>query len=499
MTTPIYYVNDVPHIGHAYTTIAADILARFHRQSGDNVFFLTGTDEHGNPAAQAAARRRLSPQQHVDEMVVKFKSLAEQVEATNDFFIRTTDSEHCARVQEFIQHLHDKGDIYLKSYKGLYCSSCEAFYTESDLVDGKCPDHGTEPELVEEENYFFRLSGYQQEILDHYDSHPDFIMPRSRFNEARSFVAGGLEDISISRASLKWGVPIPWDESQVVYVWVDALLNYITALQYATGEDLLTRFWPADYHLMAKDILKFHAVIWPAMLMAAGMELPRHLFIHGYLLMGGEKMSKTRGNVLDPFQVMEKYGVDAFRFYCFREVNFGQDGVVSMEGFENRYNSELANDLGNLLSRTVAMVGKFNGGVVPDEPGESGEIEAAAARLGSDYSQAMSVVDLTGALEHIWVFVRRLNKYVEDSAPWKLARDPEKKAELEAVLYRLVEGLRILAIHLHPFLPKTTLRMLAQLGLEPGFPELVSSRAGWGMMPAGSEVSPGEPLFPKLD
>ncbi|GBE57764.1 methionine--tRNA ligase [bacterium BMS3Abin01] len=500
VTTPIYYVNDVPHIGHAYTTIAADILARYHRQRGDDVFFLTGTDEHGNPAAQAAARRGLSPQQHVDEMVVKFKALAEQVNATNDFFIRTTDSEHCAKVQAFIQNLYEQGDIYRKSYRGLYCSSCEAFYAEKDLVAGKCPDHGTEPQMVEEENYFFRLSRYRERILDHLERHPDFIMPESRFNEARSFITRGLEDISISRASLQWGVPIPWDESQVVYVWVDALLNYITALQYAREEDLLERFWPVDYHLMGKDILKFHAVIWPAMLFAAGMELPRHLFIHGYLLMGGEKMSKTRGNVLDPFQVMDKYGVDPFRFYCFREVIFGQDGVVSLEGFENRYNSELANDLGNLLSRTLAMIHKYRGGVLPDPPPDSGgELSAAATVLAEQLAASMSRVDLSGSLELIWRFVRSLNKYVEDMAPWKLAKDQERSLDLDAALYNLAEGLRLCAIFLHPYMPDTTLEMLRQLGITPGSSELQLQRAEWGRRSGGASVQPGKPLFPRLD
>ena len=306
VTTPIYYVNDVPHIGHAYTTIAADVLARHHRQLGEEVFFLTGTDEHGNPAARAAQKRGLTPLEHANEMVVKFQDLVKRVNATNDFFIRTTDPEHCEAVQKFIQQLYDKGDIYLKSYSGLYCSSCEAFYSEKDLLDSKCPDHGTTPELVEEENYFFRLSKYQQALLDFYADHPDFVKPATRFNEARSFIAQGLEDISISRATLEWGIPIPWDPKQVVYVWVDALLNYITALQYAQKENLVPKFWPADYHLMAKDILKFHAVIWPALLMASGYDLPRHLFIHGYLLMGGQKMSKTRGNVLDPFEIMDK-------------------------------------------------------------------------------------------------------------------------------------------------------------------------------------------------
>ena len=499
VTTPIYYVNDVPHIGHAYTTIAADVLARHHRQLGEEVFFLTGTDEHGNPAARAARKRGLTPMQHANEMVVKFKELAQRVNATNDFFIRTTDEEHCAAVQKFIQQLYDKGDIYLKSYSGLYCSSCEAFYSEKELVDGKCPDHGTVPERIEEENYFFRLSSYQKKLLEYYDSHRDFVRPATRFNEARSFIEQGLEDISISRATLEWGIPVPWDQSQVIYVWVDALLNYITALQYSKkDENLVPRFWPANYHLMAKDILKFHAVIWPALLMASGYELPRHLFVHGYLLLGGQKMSKTRGNVLDPFDVIDKYGVDAFRFYCFREVNFGQDGVISLEGFESRYNSELANELGNLVSRTVAMIGKYNQSLVPEPVAGAADFSTEVQQLGIDTGRALSDVELTACLERIWQFVRSLNKYIEDSAPWKLAKEDEKREILHNVLYNLVEGLRITAILLHPFMPGATAEILRRLGQPNGFEEFSLEKAEWGRAQTGTRVESAGPLFPKL-
>ena len=517
ITTPIYYVNDVPHIGHAYTTTAADVAARFHRQLGDDVFFLTGTDEHGTKVEQAAAARGLTPKQHVDEVVVKFKEVAAKVGASNDFFIRTTDPQHERYVQDFVARCYDAGDIYKSSYSGLYCPACEAYYIEENLVDGLCPDHGTAPIHMNEENYFFRLSAFQERLAAHYRSHPDFVRPKHRYNEALSFIEQGLDDISISRATLKWGITVPWDESQVIYVWVDALINYLSALTYASSQDLSARFWPASYHLMAQDILKFHGIIWPALLMSAGYELPEHLFIHGYLKLGGEKMSKTRGNVMDPFPLIEEYGPDPFRFYCLREVSFGQDGMVSEEGFKARYNSELANELGNLLSRTTSMIGKYRGGTVPAPPpvpGAGGStLSGEAASTCAAVRAQLEELDLSAALETIWGFVRRLNRYVEEQAPWKLAKEAAAEgaagakaaAALDATLWELAEGLRLLSVLLFSFIPQTALAIRERLGLsgDPATPATPSwSEARWDL-PGGvmgrHVVTAGPPLFPRIE
>ena len=530
ITTPIYYVNDVPHIGHAYTTSVADVAARFHRQLGDDVFFLTGTDEHGTKVEQAAAARGLTPKQHVDEVVLKFKDVARKVGASNDFFIRTTDPEHERFVQQFVQRSYDAGDIYRSSYSGLYCPACEAYYTEENLVNGLCPDHGTPPVHMEEDNYFFRLSAFQDRLAAFYKSRPDFVRPRHRYNEALSFIEQGLDDISISRATLKWGIGVPWDDSQVIYVWVDALINYLSALHYAPGDDLVARFWPASYHMMAQDILKFHGIIWPALLMSAGYELPEHLFIHGYLKLGGEKMSKTRGNVMDPFPLIETYGADPFRFYCLREVSFGQDGMVSEEGFKARYNTELANDLGNLVSRSISMIGKYRAGAVPAPPLSSGAPEGApqgmpagaasplaaeGAATAARTREQLEEMDLSGALETVWVFVRRLNRYVEERAPWKLAKEAgaegaagtEAAAMLDSTLWDLAEGLRLLSVLLHPFIPQTAALIRERLGFAPAaataagapLPDPSWDDALWGLLPAGLTVVSGAPLFPRIE
>ena len=501
ITTPIYYVNADPHLGHAYTTIAADILARYHRQLGDDVFFLTGTDEHGNKVAQAAEERGLTPREHVDTLAPKFREMTLRVNADNDFFIRTTDPQHEAYVQRFVEKLRVAGDIEKRSYGGLYCTACEAFYYERDLVAGKCPIHGTEPVWLEEENYYFLLSRYQDRLREYYLEHPGWVRPKSRYNEALSFIEGGLDDISISRKSITWGIPVPWDPEQVVYVWVDALINYVSALTYARpGDDLVERFWPADVHLLAKDILKFHAVIWPALLMSAGYELPVGELIHGYLLVGGEKMSKTRGNVLDPFAVIEEYGADPLRFYLMREVTLGQDGDVSREGLRARYNSELANELGNLVSRSVSMIAKYREGAIPGAPAD--EVVQAVAAEGEAMVQAASAryeaAEVTAALEAIWEYVRRLNRLVEEEAPWKLAKDEAQAARLDAVLHGLAAGLRLVALAVHPVVPGTSEEILRRLGQAHGTADLRLDKAAWaGLAPA--TVAAGPPLFPRLE
>jgi methionyl-tRNA synthetase len=500
ITTPIYYVNAEPHLGHAYTTIAADILARHHRRLGDDVFFLTGTDEHGNKVAQAAEERGLTPRQHVDGLAPKFREMTGSVNASNDFFIRTTDPEHEAYVQRFVERLRAAGDIEKRTYGGLYCTACEGFYYERDLVDRKCPVHGTEPVWLEEENYFFLLSRYQERLRQHYLEHPDWVRPRSRYNEALSFIEGGLDDISISRKSITWGIPVPWDPEQVIYVWVDALINYVSALTYARpGHDLERRYWPADVHLLAKDILKFHAVIWPALLWSAGYEAPRFEFIHGYLLMGGEKMSKTRGNVLDPFAVIEQRGVDPLRFYLFREVTFGQDGVISLEGFEQRYNNELANELGNLVSRVVSMIARYRGGRLPPATSVDGgalarEGEAMVAAASSQFS----AVEITGALETAWEFVRRLNRYVEEEAPWKLAKDEAQAGRLDGVLHGLAAGLRLVALALHPVIPDTAIEILRRLGQPHEPADLLLAEARFDRLVAADVVT-APSLFPRIE
>jgi methionyl-tRNA synthetase len=493
VTTPIYYVNAAPHLGHAYTTIAADVMARHHRQRGEDVFFLTGTDEHGEPVADAAHALGIEPQELADRNAERFKALAPQIDATNDFFIRTTDPQHEAKVQEVLSRVKENGFVYEGTYEGWYCPRCADFKADNEIDEGKlCPIHHIVLTREQEDNYFFRLSSFQAQLEALYAEREDFIAPRVRYNEALSFIRSGLRDVPLTRHKLTWGVQVPWDHEHVFYVWFDALLNYYSALSYADPkEDLTERFWPASYHLIAKDILRFHAVYWPALLMAAELELPEHIFVHGYLLMEGEKMSKSLGNVLDPFEVIERFGADALRFYLLRDVPFGADGSVSTASFELRYETELANELGNLASRTIAMVLRYRDGNVP-----SGDIDPVLAEdfagLTGRVCERVDRAELTAALDEIWQRVRRLNRYVEEQAPWQLAKDDARAADLDRVLRSLAEGLRSVTVLLWPYLPASAERLLAALGA----PELSLAGAELG---AGQieTVAALDAMFPK--
>jgi methionyl-tRNA synthetase len=494
LTTPIYYVNATPHIGHAYTTIVADILARHHRQRGDETYFLTGTDEHGTNIPRIAREAGLDVQEFVDRNAAAFEEMTRRINASNDFFIRTTDPRHEAAVQEFVQRIHDAGHIYEGVYAGLYCPRCEAFYTEAELLDGKCPVHGIVPEYVEEKNWFFRLSAFQDRLLELYDANREFVLPGFRYNEARSFIQQGLDDISVSRASESWGVRVPWDPSQTVYVWVDALINYWSALAFARDEqDLREELWPAVRHLLGKDILKFHCVIWPALLLAAGLEVPRQLFVHGYLLFDERKMSKSEGNVIDPLELIDVYGADPVRFYVVREVQFGQDGSVSIDGVHERYERELGNDLGNLLSRTTAMIARYRDGRLLVAPAAT---DGGIASLGEDVAGLLDAFDVTTALERIWKEIRSLNALVEERKPWDLAKDDSRAGELDATLYELADGLRAVAIALFSYLPETAPRILEALG-QPD--DLAWEMVAPGLTVSADGIEPAAPLFPRVD
>jgi len=493
VTTPIYYVNAAPHLGHAYTTIAADVMARHHRQRGQDVFFLTGTDEHGEPVKLAAEREGVSPEELAERNFVRFRDLAPRLGATNDFFIRTSHDEHKAKVQEVLTRVKDNGFAYEGTYEGWYCPRCADFKTEREIAEGNtCPIHKIPLTREHEHNWFFRLSAFQDPLERLFAERPDFVRPRVRFNEALSFIKGGLQDVSLSRRGLGWGVPVPWDPDQVFYVWWDALLNYYTALSYAEpGEDLTSRFWPATYHLIGKDILKFHTIYWPALLMAADLPVPEHVFVHGFLLSGGEKMSKSLGNVLDPFEVIDRYGSDALRYYLLRDVSFGQDGSVSPAAFEARYESELANEYGNLASRSIAMIGRYRDGDVPAVRHDAA-IDPDFDGLAETVSELLDRAEVTQALEEIWQRVRRLNRYVEERAPWQLAKDEAQAGELDVVLATLAEGLRVLTVLLQPWLPATAETLLGALGT----PDVALEAARLGARRV-AHVAPIEPLFPK--
>ncbi|PZS10853.1 MAG: methionine--tRNA ligase [Solirubrobacterales bacterium] len=495
ITTAISYVNGEPHMGHAYEVIATDVLARHMRQRGEEVFFLTGTDEHGEPVADAARAQGIEPKELADRNAERFKALMPRLEASNDFFIRTSDEQHMAKVQEVLQRVHDNGHVYKGLYEGWYCPQCADFKVENEILeDNRCPIHEIALTREQEENWFFRLSTFQEPLQRLYGENPDFVMPRNRFNEARAFVDRGLQDVSLSRGRMQWGVPVPWDPGHVFYVWFDALLNYYTALFYAReGEDLVARFWPATYHVIGKDILKFHAVYWPALLMAAELPVPRHVFVHGFLLgADGRKMSKSLGNVLDPFQVIDEYGTDALRFYLMRDVAFGGDGSVGIDAVKARYEAELANEYGNLASRTISMIVRYRQGTIPAVQTD-GELAQDFDGLPDAVAGLLDRAQATQALDLIWQRVRRCNRYVEERAPWRLAPDPAAADALEQTLASLAEGIRVISVLLHPYMPASTTRLLGAIGS----PAIDYAGAAFAARWSGARVHQLEPLFPK--
>jgi len=503
ITTPIYYPSGKLHIGHSYTTVAADAMARYKRLQGYDVMFLTGTDEHGQKIQRVAAENGVTPKEYVDNIVSGIKDLWKMMKITYDKFIRTTDEEHVATVQKIFRMLYDKGDIYKSEYEGWYCTPCESFWTETQLVDGKCPDCGRPVERTREESYFFRLSKYQDRLIKHIEENPDFIQPVSRRNEMlNNFLRPGLEDLCVSRTSFNWGIPVTFDEKHVVYVWIDALSNYITALGYLSDNDAaFKKYWPADVHLVGKEIVRFHTIIWPAMLMALDLPLPKQVFGHGWLVLEGGKMSKSKGNVVDPVVLIEKYGLDAIRYFLLREVPFGADGVFSNEALINRINSDLANDLGNLVSRTVAMIKKYFDGQLPGQ-GEEGEFDADLKKellaLKPKTEELLDNLQFSLALTEIWKAISRTNKYIDETMPWVLAKDESRKGRLAAVLYNLAESIRIVSILLQPFMPETPAKIWNQLAIdsdETGW----ESAGQWGVYKPTRPVQPGEIIFPRID
>jgi len=492
-TTAISYVNDAPHIGHAYEVVIGDAVSRWHRLLGEDVRYVTGTDEYGLKNQQAADALGISPQALADRNSARFREAADVLDVAYDDFIRTTEPRHVRSVQKFLQAVYGSGDIERDTYEGLYCVACEAYYTEDELVDGRCPVHGRPVELVQEENWFFRLSRYEKRLLDWYDEHPDFVIPATRRNEVVAFVRGGLRDISISRSAFSWGVPLPWDTGHVAWVWFDALPNYITAAGYGDDDGRFDYWWPADFHLIGKDIIRFHAVFWPAMLMAAGLEPPRRVAAHGWLLVSGEKMSKTKLNQISPFDLVGEYGVDAVRYHFLRDTPFGLDGDFSAEGLVTRYNSDLANNFGNLLSRVATVVGSKCGGVGPAPQSQSplAEVAATAAREASDAWLRFAPSE---ALDASWRLIRETNAHLEANEPWKADPGPA----VDAVMGDALEALRIVAVLAWPAVPRACAEVWRRLGL-PGSPgdERLPGAVGWGSYPGGLPVEKGAPLFPR--
>ncbi|WP_288420124.1 methionine--tRNA ligase [uncultured Microbacterium sp.] len=514
ITTPIYYPSDVPHIGHGYTTVAVDTLARWHRQAGDDTWMLTGTDEHGQKMMRAAAANGATPQEWVDRLVTEsWFPLLETLDVANDDFIRTTQDRHEERVKAFVQAIYDRGYIYAGEFEALYCVGCEEFKTEAEILPGTgefeglkvCAIHSKPLELLQEKNYFFKLSEFQDRLLELYASQPDFIRPESARNEVVSFVRSGLKDLSISRSTFDWGIEVPWDDSHVIYVWVDALLNYATAVGYGTDPEQFDRRWPA-YHVVGKDILRFHAVIWPAMLMAAGLDVPRGVFAHGWLLVGGEKMSKSKLTGIAPTEITDVFGSDAYRFYFLSAIAFGQDGSFSWEDLAARYQAELANGFGNLASRTVAMIGKYFDGVVPAPGGYTEadlEIQRVVADAASGADAAMERFRIDEAIDRIWTIVDELNGYITINEPWALAKDEAKRERLQTVLFTVAEGLRALTVLLSPVMPEATAKLWLALGVSETLgsleEQLIREAGKWGALRPGTTVNGLAPLFPRVE
>ena len=508
LTTPIYYVNDAPHIGHAYTTVAGDVLTRWHRQKGENVWFLTGTDEHGEKVMNTAKANNVSPQEWCDRLVESaWKPNWSALNIANDDFIRTTEPRHESRVQRFMQLLKDKGFIYAGKFEGPYCIGCEEFKLPGDLNEGKCKVHGKPVEMLSEDNWFFKLSAFVQPLLDHYAKHPEACEPASARNEVIAFLESGVRDLSISRSTFDWGIPVPWDTDQVIYVWFDALLNYATAVGLgdeadSEGGKKFAKTWPADVHLVGKDILRFHAVIWPAMLMAADLPVPGKVFAHGWLLVGGEKMSKSKLTGIAPRDITDHFGVDAFRYYFLRAIPFGSDGSFSWEDMSARYTSELANDFGNLASRLIAMIEKYCDGVIPAVANNT-ELAMDLAKTVDTADAAICALDFQGGINSIMEYCKRVNGYVTTMEPWAIAKDESRTKELNEVLYNTADAIRALAILLHPVMPTTTQTLWAALGASETLGDIskqkISEVAKWGVLPSGSKVTKGAVLFPRLE
>ncbi|MCR3921009.1 MAG: methionine--tRNA ligase [Firmicutes bacterium] len=504
ITTPIYYPSDKLHIGHSYTTVAADAMARFKRQTGYDVHFLTGTDEHGQKIERRAQELGQEPQVFVDGIVSWIKKLWELLDISYDDFIRTTEERHKVAVQKIFQKFYEQGDIYKSKYEGWYCTPCEAFWTERQLEEGNCPDCNRPVELVAEESYFFKMSKYVDRLVDYIEKNPDFIQPASRKNEMiNNFIKPGLEDLCVSRTTFRWGIPVPFDPEHVIYVWLDALTNYITALGYASSdEQQLQRYWPADVQLIGKEIVRFHTIYWPIFLMALGLDLPDKVFGHGWLLLDDGKMSKSKGNVVDPEILVERYGSDAIRYFLLREISFGADGHFSEEALVHRLNFDLANDLGNLLNRTMAMLNKYFSGRVPS-PGESAplddELKEMASTMPAKIEALMDQLQFSSALAELWKFIARANKYIDETAPWALAKN-EQQSRLQSVMYNLVESIRIVSVVLLPFMPRTPQRIWSQLGIaEQTNLHTWDSIGTFGGLPADVQTLPGEMLFPRLE